>query len=106
MGGSIMQENEIIGIAGVFALTFCLIALYHLMSKFGRHSKRYRAHIKRVSERDQDRQPTRDVNKPSGKDDAWLLWSPELNGQADNIDEGSVAHRERSNPPGRSQGSI
>lgn len=101
-----MQKNELIGIAGVFVLTFCLIALYHLIGAFGRHSKRYGAHIKQVSERDQDRRPTHDLDKPSGKDDALLLWSPELNGRADSIDEGFAAHRERSNPPGRSQGSI
>ena len=96
-----MQKNELIGIAGIFGLTFCLIALYHVMGKIGRHSKRYGAHVKQVSERDQDRRPTHDLNKPSGKDDARLLWSPELGAQAGHIHEGFAGHRERSNSPRR-----
>ena len=87
-----MHENEIIGITGVFALTFCLIALYHLMSKFGRHGKRYDARTKQINERDQDRRPTHDLNRP--KDDAWLLWSPGLDEPADPSKPGFGEHRE------------
>ena len=43
-----MQKNDVIGIAGVFLLTFCLIALYHFMSAFGRHHKRRNVHIERA----------------------------------------------------------
>lgn len=78
-----MQENQIIGIVGVFVLTLCLIALYHLMGKLGRHGKRYRAQIKRAKQPEQDRRPDRDPRRTSGKDDAWLSWSPELDERAD-----------------------
>jgi hypothetical protein len=81
MGGSIMHENEIIGITGVFVLTFCLIALYHLMSNVRRHSKRYDARTKQINKRNQDWR-TDDLQKSSGQDDAWLLWSPELDERA------------------------
>jgi hypothetical protein len=37
----VMLENQLIGIAGVFVLTFCLIALYHLIGAFGTAHKRY-----------------------------------------------------------------
>lgn len=98
-----MHENDVIGIAGVFGLTFCLIALYHFMSKIGRHNKRHGAHRKQFNERDQDRRPTHNLNKPPGKDDAWLLWSPDLDarrGQSD-IGYGLAEHRERSDYPRR-----
>jgi len=68
-----VQEDQIVGVAGVFVLTFCLIALYHVISTLGRHSRRYGAQTKQVDGRDQDRRPN-DLKKPSGKDDAWLLW--------------------------------
>ena len=77
-----MQENEIIGVTGVFVLTFCLIALYQLMSKFGHHRKQYDLRTKQVNKRDQDRRPD-DLTKSSDKDDAWLLWDPQPDGQAD-----------------------
>ena len=77
-----MQENQIVGVAGVFVLTFCLIALYHLIGALGRHSKRYSAQTKQVNGRDQDRRPN-DLKKSSGEDDAWLLWDPPPDGQAD-----------------------
>ena len=57
-----MQENEVIGIAGVFLLTFCLIALYQLIGALGRHGKRYGAHSKQVNEHDQDRRQTHQMN--------------------------------------------
>ena len=41
-----MRENELIGIVGVFVLTLCLIALYHLIGKLGRHDKRHGAQIR------------------------------------------------------------
>jgi hypothetical protein len=89
-----MQENQIIGIVGVFVLTFCLIALYHLIGRFGRHGKRYRAQIKRAKEPEQDRRPDHDPRRTSGKDDAWLLWSPELGERAGPSNPGFPDHRE------------
>lgn len=77
-----MQENQIIGICGVFVLTFCLIVLYHLIGKIGRHSKRYGAQIKRAKQPEQDQRPEHDPRRTSGKDDAWLFWSPELDERA------------------------
>jgi hypothetical protein len=98
-----MQENEVIGIVEVFLFTFCLIALYHFIGAFGRHRKRSGAHIERVNQRDQDRRPTQNLNKPTGRHDASLLWSPELDaraGQSD-IGYGLAEHREISNSPRR-----
>jgi hypothetical protein len=63
IGGSILQENDLIAIAGVFGLTFLLISLYHLIGTIGRLSKRYRAPIKQVSERDQGQQTNRMKSK-------------------------------------------
>ncbi len=73
-----MQKNEMIGIAGVFLLTFCLIALYHLMAVFGRHRKRYDAQTKRGNKPNQNHRPDQGSRRSSDRDDAWLLWSPEL----------------------------
>jgi hypothetical protein len=89
-----MQENELIGIAFVFVLTFCLIALYHLIGKIGRHSKRYGAQIKRAKEPEEHRRPDHDPRKTSGKDDASLLWSPELDERAGPSRPGFLDHRE------------
>jgi hypothetical protein len=89
-----MKENELIGIAGVFVLTFCLIALYHLMGKFGGHGKRYDAQTKRAKDPEQDRRPDHDPPRTSGKDDAWLLWSPELDERAGPSKPGFSDHRE------------
>lgn len=74
-----MLGNQIIGVTGVFVLTFCLIALYHLIGKIGAHAKRYNTPTKHINKRPQDRWPD---EKSSGKDDAWLLWSPESDERA------------------------
>jgi hypothetical protein len=89
-----MQKNEMIGIAGVFLLTFCLIALYHFIGLFSRHRKRYDAQIKQAKEPNQDRGPD-DPLRSSGKDDAWLLWSPELGTQSGDVRKGLAEHREK-----------
>ncbi|HWN98603.1 MAG TPA: hypothetical protein VNS63_04970 [Blastocatellia bacterium] len=88
-----MLENQVIGIAGVFVLTFCLIALYHLIGKIGPRGKRYNAPTKQVNRRPQDRRPDH-LPKSSGKDDAWLLWSPELDEPADPSKPGLGEHRD------------
>jgi len=76
-----MLGNQIIGITGVFVVTFCLIALYHLIGKIGAHGKRYNTPTKHFNKRPQDRWPD-DSKKSSGKDDAWLLRSPDLEKRA------------------------
>ena len=71
-----MVSDELVGIAGVFGFTFCLIALYHFIGMFGRHRKTYGAQIRHIREPHQHRSP--DLNKSLARDDAWLLWSPDL----------------------------
>jgi Na+-transporting methylmalonyl-CoA/oxaloacetate decarboxylase gamma subunit len=61
-----MLENQIIGITGVFVLTFFLIMLYHLMGKFGPRGMRYRSPAKQVNRRVEGRWP-RDLKKARTK---------------------------------------
>ncbi|MEO8009459.1 MAG: hypothetical protein ABI728_13205 [Betaproteobacteria bacterium] len=89
-----MKENELIGIIGVFVLTFCLIALYHLIGEFGRHSKRFGAQTRRDTDPERDRQRNHDPHRASGKDDAWILWNPELDERAGPLKPGFPGHRE------------
>ena len=88
-----MLWNQIIGISGVFVLTFCLIALYHVIGKIGAHGKRYNTPTKHFNKLPQDRWPD-DSKKSSGKDDASLLWSPELEEPAGPSKPGLSDHRE------------
>jgi hypothetical protein len=88
-----MKENELIGIVLVFVLTFCLIALYHLLGKIG-HGNRYGAQIKRAKQPEQDRRPGHDSRGTSVKDDDWLLWSPELDERAGPSKADSRDHHE------------
>lgn len=74
------MKNQLIGIVGVFVLTFCLIALYHLIGRIGRHRKRHAAQIGRVRIPGPDRRPRHHAR--SGKDDAWLLRSPDTSERA------------------------
>lgn len=64
-----MASNELIGISGVFLLTLCLIALYHIIGFLGHPG----AQTKRAKAPEQD-----DPHKSFAKDDDWLLRSPEL----------------------------
>lgn len=89
-----MKEDELIGLMGVFVLTFCLIALYHMLGKIGRHRKRYGAQIKREKQPDEDQRPDHIPRTTSGKDDAWLLWSPGLDKRADPLKPGYPGRRE------------
>ena len=76
-----MVSNELIGIAGVLAFTFCLIALYHFIGVLGPHRKTYgayNANMKQIRESHQNRPLDHVLNKSLGKDNAWLLWSPDL----------------------------
>jgi hypothetical protein len=71
------MKDQLIGIAGVFVLTFCLIALYHLIGRIGHHRKRHGAQIERAKEPEQGRRPGHEPRGTSDKDAAWLLSSPE-----------------------------
>ena len=69
------MNNEAIGIGCVFALTFFLFLLRHLYLSIGR--------------RDRSRQVTaapppanEKLNIDSGADNAWLLWTPNLETEA------------------------
>lgn len=64
------MKSEMIGIAGVFVLTFFLFALRHFILTIGRANN---------SGHDTRPAPSRnhELNKESGEDDAWLLWTPE-----------------------------
>ena len=95
------MSNELIGIVGVFVLTFCLIALYHLIGVFGRHRKTYHAQTKQITERDQDRRPDHDLRRVSGRDDSWLLWGSELDARAAPQRRGSGdPHQKKGSRPG------
>ena len=76
------MKDQLIGILGVFFLTFCLIALYHLIGKIGRHRKRHAADMSRAKQPGRDRPPEHDPRRATGVDDDWLLWSPETSERA------------------------
>lgn len=75
-----MVSDELIGISGVFVFTFCLIALYHFIGVFGRHKKARGVSFRQIQikEARQHRPLSHGLNRSLGKDDAWLMWNPEL----------------------------
>ena len=76
--------NNLIGVAGVFVLTFSLIGLYHIMSAFGRHRTRHGAQIKPLET--QKRHASHDERRTPDRDDSWLRWNGEFgtpSGQSD-----------------------
>ena len=82
--------NNLIGIAGVFILTFSLIGLYHCISAFGRHGRRHAAHIRPIKNPDEHSRASHDERRRPDSDDSWLLWNSELktdSGQSD-VDHG------------------
>ena len=85
-----MKENDLIGLAGVFVLTIFLLLLYHLMSSIGRHTERSNTQTKPPNNPDRHRRENFDLHKDSADDDAWLLWSPELDqaGSANRVCDG------------------
>ena len=85
-----MQENDLIGIAGVFILTFLLLLVYHLMSKLGRPRKRYGVQSEH-GKNDSDRGRHRDLHGSSRRDDNWLLSS-----QGQHADAGSAPRADES----------
>ena len=69
-----MQKNDLIGIAGVFILTFFLLLLYHLMSSLRRPGQRYKSQIK-LKKPGTDRRHHRALRRSSRKNGDWLLSS-------------------------------
>ena len=68
--------NNLIGIAGVFVLTFSLIGLYHIMSAFGRHSKRPNdAHIRPLENPNEQRRTSHDQSYTPESDGSWPRWN-------------------------------
>jgi len=64
--------NNLIGVAGVFVLTFSLIALYHFMGAFGRHSKRHGAQITPLENPNEQLRTSHEQRRTPDKDDHWL----------------------------------
>lgn len=83
------MTNEMIGIAGVFALTLFLFVLRHCFHSFGRPN-RSRYVNPTTPRRDHE------SNTRSADDDAWLLWSPELGERAGPSKHGFPGHHETS----------
>ncbi|MEK6406725.1 MAG: hypothetical protein AABN34_07165 [Acidobacteriota bacterium] len=74
------MNNEMIGIAGVFALTFFLLVLRHCLASMGR-ARRSR-HVNASRPRGHDE------SKKSEEDDSWLLGSSDNEaGSPNRVDE-------------------
>lgn len=69
------MSNQVIGVAGVFLVTFFLLALRHLLLIWGQASKR--RHIS----------PGLPVNvvRETTKDDSWLPWPQDIDGGPENL---------------------
>jgi hypothetical protein len=89
------MSNQLIGIAGVFALTFFLFVIRHWFLSLGR-ANRSRYVNPTTPRRDRESDIT------SADDNAWLLWSPERDAQAGPPRSGFDEHRETRHPRLRS----
>ena len=87
-----MRENELIGIAAVILLTLCLIALYQFIGNLGSHKKP--ASIEQSKQSESDRRLDVDPHGTLDSDDAWLLWSPEVDARPRPPSSGFGANRE------------
>lgn len=65
------MTNEIIGIVGVLGLTLLLFVLRHLILPSERANKQ--RYVTPMSHRE-----PHELNKTTVNDDAWLLWTPDL----------------------------
>jgi hypothetical protein len=81
------MNNQMIGITGVFALTFFLFVLRHFFLSLGRANKsRY---VNPTAPRG-----TFELNRKAVEDDSWLLWSPDNEaGSPSRVDETTRAAR-------------
>jgi hypothetical protein len=80
--------NNLIGIAGVFVLTFSLIALYHLLGAFGRHSTQHGAQNRPLKNRNQQHRATHEELRTPDRDDSWLRWNGEIETPSSSSDVG------------------
>ena len=69
------MNNQMIGIASVFVLTFLLFVLRHRFLSLGRANKSGHG-IRPGARRNNELNSS---NKKPGEDDAWLFWTPEPN---------------------------
>ncbi len=75
------MNNQTIGIAGVFALTFFLLLLRHCLLSLGRANRN--RYVNRMTSRE-----TSELNTKAVEDDSWLLWSPEAEaGSRNRVDD-------------------
>jgi len=75
------MNNQMIGITGVFALTFFLLLLRHCFLLLGRANRN--RHVNRTTSRE-----TFELNTKAVEDDSWLLWSPEADaGSPNRVDD-------------------
>ena len=88
--------NNLIGIAGVFILTFSMIGLYHFISVLGRHSKRPAAHIRPLKNPDEHRRASHDERRRPDSDDSWLLWNSKLKTDSGQSDLATTRRKRRS----------
>lgn len=68
--------NQVIGIAGVFVLTFLLIGLRHVFLILSQPSKR-----PRIDHSSSTTKTVRDLTQ----EDSWLLWAPESENGPDRV---------------------
>ena len=80
------MSNEVIGVAGVFVVTFFLLALRHLLLIWGQASKR--RHISPA--------PPVNVVRETTKDDSWLLWPQDIEGGSGDL---AASKAEARTPP-------
>ena len=79
------MNNQTIGIAGVFALTFFLLVLRHCIHSLGRPNKK--RNVNRTTSCGNF-----ELNTKAVDDDSWLLWSPDAEAGAPNrVDEARSA---------------
>lgn len=71
------MNNQTIGIAGVFALTFFLLALRHCIHLLGQPNRRRHVNPTTLS-------GNFEVHPKPVEDDSWLLWSPDTEGGVPN----------------------
>jgi hypothetical protein len=74
------MNNQIIGIAGVFAFTFFLLALRHCLVSLGRANRN--RYLNPTAPRG-----NYELNMKGVEDDSWLLWSPDSDAGSPNHDD-------------------
>lgn len=85
------MNNQLIGIAGVFALTFFLFLLRHCFLSLGRPNRRRYVNPTAPS-------GNLELNSKAVEDDSWLIWQPDTEaGALNRHDEATRAHDGRHN---------